>query len=76
MFLDYKLIHWKCKEKASNFHELISCVIETLILSRGKQKLEKLPCELFLQGFVISRAFLPVSHKLKRGKFQKYVKIA
>ena len=45
--------------------------------TRGKEKIEKLPCERFLQDFEVSRAFLPpVSHGIKRGKFQKPVKIA
>ena len=44
---------------------------------RGKEKLEQLPCEQFLQGFEFSRAILlPVLHRVKRGKFQKPVKIA
>ena len=44
--------------------------------SRGKEKIEKPPCERFLQVFEFSRAFLPpVSHGIKRGKFQKPVKI-
>ena len=38
--------------------------------SRGKEKLEQLPCERFLQDFEFSRAFLPpVSHRVKRSKF-------
>ena len=46
-------------------------------VTRGKEKLEQLPCERFLQGFEFSRAFLsPVSHGVKRGKFQKPVKNA
>ena len=46
-------------------------------LIKGKEKLEQLPCERFLQDFEFSRAFLPtVSHGVKRGKFQKAVKIA
>ena len=45
--------------------------------SKGKEKIEELPCERFLQDFEFSRAFLPpVSHGVKRGKFQKPVKIA
>ena len=45
--------------------------------TRGKEKIEQLPCERFLQGFEFSRAFLPpVSHGVKRGKFQKHVKIS
>ena len=45
--------------------------------ARGKEKLEQLPCERFLQEFEFSRAFLsPVSHGVKRGKFQKPVKNA
>ena len=44
---------------------------------RGKEKLEQQPCERFLQDFEFSRAFLPpISHGVKRGKFQKPVKIA
>ena len=44
---------------------------------RGKEKLEQLPCERILQDFEFSRDFLqPVSHGVKRGKFQKPVKIA
>ena len=45
-------------------------------VTRGKEKLEQLPCERFLQGFEFSRAFLPpVSHGVKHGKFQNPVKI-
>ena len=52
-------------------HNLVLCK------PRGKEKLEKLTCERILQGFEFPRAFLPpVSHGLKRGKFQKPVKIA
>ena len=44
---------------------------------RGKEKLEQLPCERFLQGFEFFRGFLPpVLHGVKRDKFQKAVKIA
>ena len=48
------------------------------LLSRGKEEVEKLPCDGFLQAFGFSRAFLqPFSHDgEKRGKFQKPVKIA
>ena len=47
------------------------------VLPRGKEKIEKLPCERFLQSFGFSRALLPpVSHGEKCGKFQKPVKIA
>ena len=46
-------------------------------LARGKEKIEQLPCERFLQDFEFSHAFLPpVSHGVKRGKFQKPVKNA
>ena len=46
------------------------------LLSRGKEEVEKLPCDGFLQAFGFSRAFLqPVSHGEKRGKFQKPVKM-
>ena len=42
-----------------------------------KEKLEQLPCERILQDFEFSRAFLPpFSNGVKRGKFQKPVKIA
>ena len=45
--------------------------------ARVKVRLEQLPCERFLQEFEFSRAFLsPVSHGVKRGKFQKPVKLA
>ena len=47
------------------------------MLLRGNEKLEQLACVLFLQGFDFSSAFLPpVWHGVKRGKFQKPVKIA
>ena len=43
---------------------------------RGKQKLEQLPCERFLQGFEFSRAFLqPVSDGKKSGKLQNIIRI-
>ena len=42
------------------------------LLSRGKEEVEKLPCDGFLQAFGFSRAFLPpVSHGGKRGNFKK-----
>ena len=45
--------------------------------SRGKEKLEQLPCERFLQDFDFSRAFFsPVSYGEKCGKFQNPVKNA
>ena len=45
--------------------------------TRGKEKLEQLPFERFLQGFEFSRTFLPpVSHGVKRAKLQKPVKNA
>ena len=48
-----------------------------LVLTRGKEEIEQLPCERFLQGLGFSHAFLlPVSHGEKSGKFQKPVKIA
>ena len=44
---------------------------------RGKEKIEQLPCEQFLQGFGFSHAFLPpVSHGEKTGQFQFVVEIA
>ena len=47
------------------------------LITTGKEKLEQPPCERFLQGLEFSRAFLhPVLHEIKRGKFQKPVKIA
>ena len=46
------------------------------LTSRGKEKIEQLPCERFLQGFGFSRALLPpVSHGEKSGEFQKPVKM-
>ena len=44
---------------------------------RGKEILEPLPCERFLQGFENSRAYLPpVSHREKREKYQNPLKNA
>ena len=46
-------------------------------MSRGKEKIEQLPCERFLQGFGFPHAFLPpILHGEKSGKFQKPVKNA
>ena len=48
-----------------------------LTASRVKEKLEKLPCEQFLQVFEISRSFLRAKQVgEKRGKIQNPVKIA
>ena len=45
--------------------------------SKGKEKIEELPCERFLQVFELSRAFLPpISHGKKCGKLQNPVKNA
>ena len=45
--------------------------------TKGKEKIEQLPCERFLQGIGFSHAFLPpFSHEEKSGRFQKPVKIA
>ena len=45
--------------------------------TRGKEKLEQLPCEHFLQAFEIYRALLRAKQVgEKRGKIQKPVKIA
>ena len=55
----------------------LSTVLAVLLVPRGKEKIEQLPCERFLQAFEIYRAYLaPISHGEKRGKFQKPVKIA
>ena len=49
----------------------------SLSKSRGKETLEQLPCERFLQGFEFSRAFLPlVLQRENRGRFQNPAKIA
>ena len=43
--------------------------------AKGRENLEQLLCEHFLQGFEFSRAFLPpVQHGEKREKFQNPVK--
>ena len=45
-------------------------------MSRGKEKLEQLPCEHFLQDFEISRSFLRAKQeRKKRVKIQNPVKI-
>ena len=47
------------------------------VQTRGKSKLEQLPCEQFFLQIEISRAFLsPDSHVQKCGKFQFVVEIA
>ena len=47
------------------------------IIVRGKEKLEELPCEQFLQGFEISRSFVRAKQVgQKRAKIQNPVKIA
>ena len=44
---------------------------------RGKEKLEQLPCEQFLQAFEIYHALLRAKHVGEnRGKIQNHVKIA
>ena len=41
-----------------------------------KEQIEQLPCELFLQGFEFSCAYLPpVSHIEGRGEFQNPIKV-
>ena len=52
-------------------------LVALIVKARVKTKSEQLPCERFLQDFEFSRLILsPVSHRIKRGKFQKPVKIA
>ena len=58
---------------ASEFlHEM-----RALSFTRGKQMLNQLPWERFLQDFEFSRTFFPpASHRAKHGNFQKPVKTA
>ena len=53
------------------------CLLPDLTETRGKSKLEQLPCEHFLKQMKISRAFLPiVSHGEKCAKIQFVLEIA
>ena len=75
--LQAKLISFECFFVLPNVRQSLNSIFEChLRLVRGKEKLEQLPCDRFLQGFEISRGFLPqVSYGEKGGKFQIPIKL-